>query len=105
MTDAKKVGIIILELLLMLTIIIVGTIVIQKVDKVITKQQILEQQLSDLLPLLEDSSLSSDSNLAIRRMTNSLNSIERFIRTTPLVECGNWNDKRQKERSVHTSDK
>jgi hypothetical protein len=94
-----------IELSLFIVIILLGITVNQKLNKVIAKQQIFEKQLSDLLPLLEDSSLSSDSNLAVRRMTNSLNSIERFIRTTPLVECGNWNDKRQKERTVLESDK
>lgn len=68
--------------------------------KVIATQQKMQEELASLSPLLENSSMTGNNDLSLKRMINSLNTIERFIRTTPLVECGNWNDRRQKERTV-----
>jgi hypothetical protein len=90
----------------MLIIIVVSTFhLLHRVESIENSQKELVSQISILAPLLQDSSVSSDSNLAIRRMTNSLNSIERFIRTTPLVECGNWNDRKQQERTIREDSK
>jgi hypothetical protein len=89
-----------IEAILFIIIISFVITINQKVNQVITAQQKLDKQLSVLSPLLEDSSMSSVNNLALRRMINSLNSIERFVRTTPLVECGNWNDRQQQKRAV-----
>jgi hypothetical protein len=88
------------ELILFIILITLGLTINQKLNKVLVTQQNLDKQLAVLSPLLEDSSVAGDSNLAIRRMINSLSSIERFIRTTPLVECGNWNDRQQQKRAV-----
>jgi hypothetical protein len=88
------------ELILFIILITLGLTINQKLNKVLVTQQNLDKQLAVLSPLLEDSSVAGDSNLAIRRMINSLSSIERFIRTTPLVECGNWNDRQQQKRTV-----
>jgi hypothetical protein len=68
------------------------------------KQQEFAKQLTDLVPLLEDNSLEGDSRLSLQKAIFLLNSIERFIRTTPLVECGN-RDGRNKEGTVRGSNK
>jgi hypothetical protein len=95
----------VLTFILLGVLIGLGITAHHKLDQISMEQQVLQKQLVDLLPLLETSSMAGNNDLSLKRMINSLNTIERFVRTTPLVECGNWNDRRQKERVVHGSDK
>jgi hypothetical protein len=76
---------------------------LSRTNSIMRKQQVLEEHLANLAPLLEDNSLNGDSQLSLKKAIALLTSIERFIRTTPLVECGNYGHR--KEGSVQESDK
>lgn len=78
---------------------------LKNTQTVMAEQQKIQTKLASLSPLLENSSMTGNNDLSLKRMINSLNTIERFIRTTPLVECGNWNDRQQKERTIFGNDK
>lgn len=90
-----------IEILMFVIMLVIVLHLFNRLESIEKSQKEYTKQISVLVPLLQDSSVSSDSNLAIRRMSSTLNTIERFIRTTPLVECGNWNDRREKERTIH----
>lgn len=100
-----RVGVVgtVIEILMFVIMIIIVSHLLNRIEEIERSQTEVAKQISVLVPLLQDSSVSSDSNLAIRRMTLTLNTIERFLRTTPLVECGNWNDRREKERTIQGS--
>ena len=100
-----RIGVIgtLIEILLFVIMLVIVHHLFNRLESIAKLQKDYNKQISVLVPLLQDSSVSSDSNLAIRRMSSTLNTIERFIRTTPLVECGNWNDRREKEGDVQQS--
>ena len=84
--------------------IFLGGYCLGKINNLAREQQKLQEQLSNILPLLEESSLTGENELSLKRIIHLLNSIEQFTRTTPLVECGNYYGHR-KEGSVQQRDK
>ena len=99
-----KISIVVLELLFLVSTLILILNNHEKLNKVILGQEKLQIELNNILPLLEESSMSGENELSMKRIIHLLNSIEQFTRTTPLVECGNYYGHR-KEGSVQQRDK